>query len=224
LSPHQDEETIFEFLRPIILTGIDSLATRSDLLERSILINLLSIPEEKRLTEDELKTKLEQVQPRVLGAILNSVSQTLKALPYTNPKKLTRMADFAKWAISSETALGLTPGSFLLAYGNNRATAHETALESSPVAVAIQNLMRERQFWEGTATDLLAKLETLISEKITSSRQWSNNPVHLGKTLTRLAPDLRAIGIDIMSKKSNGQKIIHIESKGILPTLTYPNH
>jgi hypothetical protein len=122
-----------------------------------------SIPEENRLTENALRAKLEQIQPKFLGAILNSVSQTLKALPHTNPKQLPRMADFAKWAIASETALGLAPGSFLSAYGDNRATAHETALESSPVAIAIQSLMKDCQFWKGTAADLLTELEILVS-------------------------------------------------------------
>ena len=205
-----DEETIFEFLRPIILTGIDSLATRSDLLERSILINLPSIPEENRLTEDELRTKFEHIKPRVLGAILNAVSQTLKTLPNTNPKQLPRMADFAKWAIASETALGLAPGSFLSVYSDNRATAHETALESSPVAVAIQNLMKERQFWTGTAAELLTEVENLTPEKTIKSRHWSSSPIHLSKILTRLAPDLRAIGIDITPKKIKGRKMIEL--------------
>jgi hypothetical protein len=221
-----DEETIFEFLRPIILTGIDSLATRSDLLERSILINLPSIPEEKRLTEDELRAKFEQIQPRVLGAILSSVSQTLKALPHTNPKQLPRMADFAKWAIASEPSLGLTFGSFFSAYSDNRTTANETALEVSPLAIAIQNLMERDRSWEGTATQLLTKLEEdkLAPLKTVASRSWPNSPANLGKMLTRLAPNLRATGINIiLGGKSNGQRIIHLENKGILPTLSDPN-
>jgi hypothetical protein len=217
-----DEETIFEFLRPIILTGIDSLANRSDLLERLILINLPSIPEENRLTEDDLRAKFEHIKPRVLGAILNAVSQTLKTLPHTNPKQLPRMADFALWAIASEKALGLPPGSFLSVYRDNRATAHETALESSPVAVAIQNLMKERQSWTGTAAELLTELEKLISEKTIASRHWSSNPTQLSKILTRLAPDLRAIGIDITSKKIKGQRITEIEKRGILASPSSP--
>ena len=46
-----DEEIIFSAKRPIILNGIDDLATRSDLQERSLLVSLPSIPEERRVEE-----------------------------------------------------------------------------------------------------------------------------------------------------------------------------
>ena len=58
-----DEETIFEFIRPMLINGIDSIATRSDLLERSILVTLPTISEDQRLTEDELKLRQSQVLP-----------------------------------------------------------------------------------------------------------------------------------------------------------------
>jgi hypothetical protein len=202
-----DEETIFEFTRPIILTGIDSLATRGDLLERSLLINLPAIPENQRLDEAELQPQLERFRPRILGAMLTAVSQTLKVLPATKPSKLPRMADFAKWAIAGEAALGLPPGSFEQTYGDNRATARETALESSPVAVAIQHLMESRSVWEGTASELLADLEKLVEERTIKSRRWASNANALGKALKRLAPDLRGFGIEVSTTKtSDGKK------------------
>ena len=46
-----DEEIIFSAKRPIILNGIDDIATRGDLQERSLLIFLPSIPEERRVEE-----------------------------------------------------------------------------------------------------------------------------------------------------------------------------
>src|SRR5215208_8066384 len=46
-----DEEIIFSAKRPIILNGIDDIATRGDLQERSLLVSLPSIPEERRVEE-----------------------------------------------------------------------------------------------------------------------------------------------------------------------------
>lgn len=90
-----DEETIFEFTRPIVINGIDSLATRSDLLERSILVTLPTIPEDRRLTEHELHSRLEKIEARVFGALLTAMSETLKKLPDVQFHRLPRMADFA---------------------------------------------------------------------------------------------------------------------------------
>lgn len=202
-----DEETIFEFTRPIVMNGIDSLATRSDLLERSILVTLPTIPVDRRLTEDELHLRLENIKSRVFGALLIVVSETLKKLPSVQSHRLPRMADFAKWAIAAEEALGFTPGSFLAAYDSNRQTGHETALEASPVATAVCKLMETKDLWQGTASDLLKALESLTDERTTRSRNWANNSRSLGKTLARIVPDLRGIGIEYTRPPSKNRLI-----------------
>jgi len=192
-----DEETVFEFLRPLLINGIDSLATRPDLLERSLLITLPTIAESARGKEAELVERFESLKPQLLGALLSAVSQGLAKLPTVKPDKLPRMADFACWAMAVEEALGFEAGSFMEAYGDNRATAHETALEASPVGQVVLRFMEYRHFWQGTATDLLVELERLVDERTVKSRYWAGNARSLGKALTRLAPELRAIGIEI---------------------------
>ena len=207
-----DEETVFEFIRPIIINGIDSLATRSDLLERSLLVMLPTISEDQRLTEEELKLRQEQVLPRVFGALLTAVSQGLRLLPNIKPRTLPRMADFAKWSMAVEVALGFEPGDFMAAYQDNTYTAHETALEASPVAIAIQRLMEYCTSWRGTSTELLSELENLVDDKTRKSRYWSGNPRSLGKALVRIAPDLRKVGIFYESnKRTGGRRIITLE-------------
>jgi len=206
-----EDETIFEFTRPQMLTGIDSLSSRGDLLERSLLVQLPNISEDKRLTEAELNEKLEQLRGRIFGALLTALSRTLKELPATQPDRLPRMADFARFAIAAETALDLPEGSFLKAYLGNRQEAQETALEASPVATAIQRLMSNRQQWKGTATELLEALEKLVDENTVKSKAWTGNSKSLGKALTRLAPDLRGIGIEVTMKRSNSHRYIRID-------------
>jgi Domain of unknown function (DUF3854) len=197
-----DEETVFEFTRPQIITGIDALATRGDLLQRSLMVSLPSISPERRKTRAALETQLNEARPRILGALLTALSQTLRALPDTNPTELPRMADFAKFAIASTEALGLTQRAFLDAFNSNQDEAHEIATESSPIAQAILRLMETRTVWQGTAAELLADIEPLTTEKTLRSRQWAGNPRSLGKALTRLAPDLRGLGIDVDSLRS----------------------
>jgi energy-coupling factor transporter ATP-binding protein EcfA2 len=46
-----DEEVIFDARKPIILTGIEELATRADLLDRAIILYLPTIAEKKRMDE-----------------------------------------------------------------------------------------------------------------------------------------------------------------------------
>jgi hypothetical protein len=206
-----DEETAFEFTRPQIITGIDSLATRGDLLQRSLMVSLPSITPDRRKTREALETQLNEARPRILGALLTALSQTLKALPDTNPKELPRMADFGRFAIAAETALGLKQGDFVGAFDDNREEAHEIVLESSPVAQAILRLMDNRTVWQGTASELLTDLEPLTDEKTVRSKYWPGNARALGKALTRLAPDLRELGIDVTLERTNSSRKIVLE-------------
>ena len=58
-----DEEAFLAAKRPVILNGIDAIATRGDLMDRSIVVDLPRIPEERRMKESELEKKIEQLQP-----------------------------------------------------------------------------------------------------------------------------------------------------------------
>jgi hypothetical protein len=84
-------------MRPIILNGIYSIVTRNDLTDRSIIINLPSIPEDKRKTENEIQQEFNMKLPGILGALCNVSSGILKNISFTTLPGLPRMADFAKW-------------------------------------------------------------------------------------------------------------------------------
>jgi hypothetical protein len=113
-----DEETTFEFTRPQIITAIDALVTRDDLANRVLMVQLPEITEEMRLPQSELNAKVEAVRPRILGALMTALSQTLAQIPSTKTdiKSLPRMADYAQFAIASEKSLGLESGKFRLTF------------------------------------------------------------------------------------------------------------
>lgn len=213
------EETVFEFIRPQILTGIDSLASRGDLLERSLLVELHTIAEPQRFTEEELMAKLKRERGHILGALLTALSKTLEALPTVEVERLPRMADFTKFAIAAESALGLPAGSFLKVYAGNRQEAHAAVLESSPVAMTLQRFMASRPSWQGTASELLEELDRLIDDKTRRGKDWAGNPRSLGKILKRLAPDLRATGLTITAHRTNSRRSYTIDwgEKGTSP-------
>ena len=76
-----------ENLRPIILNGIEEIATRSDLLDRCIVLELPVIAKEKRRPEADFWREFEQVRPGILGALL------IIALPAGASEKVPRDAD-----------------------------------------------------------------------------------------------------------------------------------
>jgi hypothetical protein len=108
-----DEETVFEQTRPIILNGLDAVATRQDLLDRAIVVRLPAIPSETRRSEQEFWKQFEDAQPAILGALLNAVSAALQRLPETELPNPPRLADFARWVTAAESALEWGSGSLV---------------------------------------------------------------------------------------------------------------
>lgn len=192
-----DEETTFEFTRPQIITAIDALVTRDDLADRVLMVQLPEIPEDKRLPQAELMAKVEAARPRILGALLTALSQTMAELPHTKPEKLPRMADYALFAIAAEKALGLQNGQFRETFDESREQSRQVVIESSPIGEAVLRLMRDRLVWKGTASDLLNELEQHTEESTVRSRYWPKASNIFKRQLNRLAPDLKALGIEV---------------------------
>jgi len=192
-----DEETLFDATRPVILNGITDVATRADLLDRAIIVVLPTIPEEKRRPESELWGEFEEALPEILGSLFDAVSTALRELPNVDLASLPRMADFAKWATAAESALGVGPGEFMEAYNGSRQEINERALEADPVAMAIVKLMESHEEWIGPTAKLLKELRGLVDEDVRRYKTWPKQPQYLSRQLKRLAPVLRVEGIEV---------------------------
>lgn len=199
-----DEETLFEAQRPIILNGIEEIATRGDLLDRTIVLYLPTIPKGRRKSEKNFWHDFEQVRPKILGAILDAVSMALRNLDQVSLPELPRMADFAVWSVAAMPALGQTPKAFLDAYNSNRNDANSLALEASPVVPPLQELTNITEGWEGTATELLERLNGMVKESTLKQKGWPKSPRALSNTLRRLAPNLREAEIDVIHEQTSG--------------------
>jgi hypothetical protein len=192
-----DEETVFDAQRPVIINGIDEVATRADLLDRCLLINLPRIDSSVRRSEATMWAEFQLAKPRLLGALLSTVSVALRNRASTYLSSLPRMADFALWVTAGEPALGWTSGRFMAAYAANQEAGNEMALESSPVAKAIIDFVNEIGEWSGTMTELLGELERRADLKTKALKSWPKSSSPLGSAVKRLAPNLRKAGISV---------------------------
>lgn len=192
-----DEEVLFDAQRPVMLTAIDDVATRGDLIDRAIITHLPRIPDHQRRSEADFWAAFEAARPRVLGALLDAVSCALHNLPTVSLARLPRMADLARWVTAAEPGLGWKAGAFLRAYGANRAAANALALEASPVAAVVRAFMSLNREWAGTATELLKELSLKAHETVRRQRSWPKNARSLSSALRRLAANLREVGLQI---------------------------
>ncbi len=193
------DETLLQATRPVVLTSIEDMATRSDLLDRSIILNLESIPQEMRQSETALIASFEAALPGILAGLLDAVACAMRNFRSIKLDRLPRMADFATWATAAEGALGLSAGAFMEAYSGNRADANYISLEAEPVVAPLMAFLEEAGGkWNGSASDLLEALNAgLPDEAQIRAREWPKRADKLSGRLKRIAPNLRKEGIDI---------------------------
>jgi hypothetical protein len=192
-----DEETIFDAQRPVILNGIDQISSRHDLLDRSIIITLPPIQDQLRRHEGEFWADFNQAKPQILGALYDAVSMALRNLPNTNLDRLPRMADFALWVTAAEAALPWPQGGFMEAYTGNRANTISIALDADLVATAIRRFIEGCNEREGTPSDLLTKLCAITDERLQRTDAWPKKPNTLTRRLRRCATLLRTVDVEM---------------------------
>lgn len=198
-----DQERVFEQQRPVILNGIDAVATRQDLLDRAIVLRLPRL--NRYRDEASLWDDFAEERPLILGALLDGAATAMQAVNNTHTDGRHRMADFVRWVTAAAPTLGWAPQDFTEAYEANQASSLRMSLDSSPVAREIRRLMEQRRMlheendrvWEGTPTDLYAELQAHLSDSARRGRAWPANPQALSSKLTMLAPALRQDGIEV---------------------------
>ena len=206
------EENLFNVRRPVILNSIDSIVTRHDLADRSIILNIPPISGTTRKSEIEIQAKFNISLPGILGALMDAASMAIKNLPSTKLSSLPRMADFAIWVSAAEPSLPWQNGDFMKAYAGNREEIVEKSLENNSLAYAIRALVEDYVEWAGNATELLETLGNYVSAKVKKSKFWPKKPNALSGRINKLRPFLEEVGIevDLGREGHGGPKYIRI--------------
>jgi hypothetical protein len=212
------DEIIFDSKRPILLTSIEDVATRSDLLERCLIVWLPTISKERRRPEDEMFAAFEKVRPRILGALLDAVVGALRDQPSTRLEQHPRMADFARWVTAAEASMGWSKGTFMAAYSGNQESANELALEGSIVARPLLELLDEHGSWWGSAGELLPALAERVNDQTKRQHGWPKNPRSLSGHLKRLSPNLRAAGWEVEHDRTSKKRVWSIRHASPAPS------
>ena len=213
-----DEEMIFEAMRPVILNGIDDIATRHDLVDRAMMVNLEAIPEDKRKPEKDIWAEFKKIKPQILGGIFDAVSGALRNQDSISFDSLPRMADFALWASAAEKDSTWTDkGTFLRYYEENRNAAISMAVDADLVGSSIMSLMLiEEGKWRGSASELLEILNELVPENARRTKYWPKAPNTLSGRLRRAATFLRGLGVEVtFPDRTKKKREIIINSKKV---------
>jgi hypothetical protein len=207
-----------------LITGIEDYVANGDLLDRSMLINLPTIAPAERRQEAELEREFDRLQPLLLGALLDAVSTALRNIEHVPSPNLPRMADFAAWVLAAEHSLPWSQrSSFIDAFRSGAHEAQAVILEASPVSEPLAALAGLREEgWRGTAAELLKALTDLVPEDTRRSQNWPRTARGVAGVVRRLAPSLRATGINVefvREANSSRRRIIVLRQETGEPTV-----
>ncbi|UQD53396.1 hypothetical protein C0971_16240 [Bacillus methanolicus] len=201
-----DEESVLSAKRPQILNGIDYIAKRPDLQDRSIILHLPRIPDFKRNSEQSIWDVFKKLHPYILGALFNLVSNAIKYQGSIKLTKIPRMADFAKWASTLDISLKLGEGAFLNFYTKNRRKAAQEAVEQDLLAYSIMNCLAHEGQIKGNASFILTKLMNYLPP----FQKASGKPIvpinRFKDEIERILPLLEANGVKYDYRRNSHER------------------
>ncbi|MDD5581193.1 MAG: hypothetical protein PHY16_18235 [Methylobacter sp.] len=209
-----NEQFLVDIQRPVIGNGIDDVASRTDLSERSIHLELPLIEADQRHDEKQFYADFDKAKNQIFGALLEGIVCALAHIETTLLHKKPRMADFAKWMSAAESGLGWKPGHFMSVYQKNQDNAVESSIQSSPIGTAIMSLMAQLERWTGTPTELLDALANQAGLQYTQQRSWPQSTKGMSNIIKCLMPSFRRLGIEIAKDKNRDQRIYEINKNG----------
>lgn len=219
---------IVTFQRCILMNGINNMATRSDLLDRSILIELTRISESDRKEFTIMMKDFMEDLSSILGGIFNLLSTAMKLYPFVHLDSLPRMADFARWGFAVGEAMGGLGQKFLDEYVENQSIQNKEALDTDLVAVLLVSFMENRYEWEGRVSELYLSLKNFALQTgiNTNCKDFPKQPNILSRKLNELRSNLQFAGITFESEQRSKGTFICIKNtnESPLPPFVPLNH
>lgn len=202
------DDIIFRFKRLIVINGISNPASASDLLDRSILVELDRVPESERRTERDLWAALDSMAPKVLGAAFDALSIALRTQQNHALPALPRMADWARLGYAVAEALGIGGEAFLEAYRNNTKLQHNEVIFTDPVADVIAKLSEANHELQGTPTEIYRRCSRILAEDEPMTKSWPKSVPSFARRLKMVSHNLRELGVHIEFCRGKNRLII----------------
>jgi hypothetical protein len=197
-----NDDIFYTFMRCIGFSGVNLAATKSDLLDRGLIIELERISSDSQRQIRQIWKDFDEMKPQLLGYLFDILSKVLnmRQTSHIDVKGLPRLADWAEVCELISRCLGYEDNQFIEAFGRNVKLQNEAAIEDSAIAQAIIHFMKERSHWNGTPTELLGLLEALapsLSINTKNHKIWPSKPNVLSRRLKYVISNLKEFGINI---------------------------
>lgn len=212
-----DNDLVFYNLkRCFLINGIDQPGTKADLMQRTILIELDPIPEEKRKTEELLFSEFNKLKPQFLGSIFNCISRAMTIKKTLSIDKLPRLADFAIWGEAISLALGHKPNEFLDKFRDKQQQQEKELVKYDALFNVFEHLLSaELPVIEGTASEILNLIRADHEITYEEKKYIPQSAGSMGKKIKEMTTLYGQQNMMIESRMKDGSIIYKIYKKAI---------
>lgn len=185
-----DDLSILVFRRAIVMNGIALDKVRGDFADRLVSFELQVIPEDQRLSEEEIAERWPKDAPAILGAVLDIAAEVQQALPHLEPQPLPRMADFARVLACLDK---LKNSNCLTLYRARVSRALSDTIGDHPFIAFLVDKRYATPNSGATSSEIRKELDSRYPINPRPS-EWPRSPKSVTALLKRNAPGLRAAG------------------------------
>lgn len=212
---YTDSELVITDVQSIVLlNGTDLVISRSDLMERSLLIPMKKLSPKRLQSEIELTQAFNAELPSILGACFQLLAIASNDTKPIETNHRTRIASFYDAAIRVGRAFGFTDSYTDKLLWMNQKQINREALSDSVIAQCLNELMMEYQEYKNSVTVLLSDLKGIGEELSIPLSEFPKQPNQLSRRLNELKSNLEAeYGISYRIVNMGKYKEIRITKK-----------
>lgn len=189
---HNTKEIVLDIKALVAINGVSLVARESDLLDRSLILELERITPDKIMSEQDLWKSFEKDRPRILGCIFNVLSVALYDEEEIKVKEKIRLADFHIACIKAGRVLGMSDEEVSDLLWENQKNVNRHSIDEDIVACCLLELMSRKSCYVNSMTGLLHDLGEIAYENSIVSTVLPKTPNHLSIRLSKIKSNLQA--------------------------------
>jgi len=206
-----DEDFIIELRRAALLNGINVPTDRGDVLDRSLVVDLERIPDGERKTEEQIWELFAREQPRLLGALFDTLAKAIALKASIKLSRRPRLADWGEFAAAVYEVMGWGAETFLIDWDEVVRVQNQATLDGSPVAQAIIKFMEDTEEYTATSSEMHSKLKIVAAQlgvDVERDKAWPKSARWLWRRIKEVLSLLVAAGIEASRGRDESAKQI----------------
>lgn len=176
----------------VAMNGVSLIAKESDLLDRSLILELDRISSKEIKGEEELWEAFEKDRAKILGCIFFILSEALFDRKETTAKEKIRLADFHIACIKVGRVLHMTESEVSSLLWENQKNVNRQSIDEDIVACCLLELMSHEKEYVNSVTGLLCDLSRIAYQNGIVSSTLPKTPNHLSKRLSKIKSNLQS--------------------------------